>query len=100
MKKTCRMRLKGRSHEVIALVRYVKENGFYDGVADGLRSAFEYDKTYFDKIVASLLPLMEKLISGKIASLISPDYADAGRPPADHGLAADYPPQGHCLCRA
>jgi conjugative coupling factor TraD (TOL family) len=69
--------LKGRSHEVIALVRYVKEQGFYDAVADGLRSAFEYDKTYFDKIVASLLPLMEKLISGKTAQLISPNYADA-----------------------
>ena len=68
--------LKGRSHEVIALVRYVKENGFYDAVADGLRSAFEYDKTYFDKIVASLLPLMEKLISGKTAQLISPNYSD------------------------
>jgi conjugative coupling factor TraD (TOL family) len=68
--------LKGRSFDVIALVRYAKENGFYDPVADGLRSAFEYDKTYFDKIVASLLPLMEKLISGKIAELISPDYSD------------------------
>jgi len=68
--------LKGRSHEVIALVRYVKEQGLYDPVADGLRSAFEYDKTYFDKIVASLLPLMEKLISGKISELISPDYTD------------------------
>lgn len=68
--------LKGRSFEAIALVRYAKENGLYDPVADGLRSAFEYDKTYFDKIVASLLPLMEKLISGKTASLISPDYAD------------------------
>ncbi|MBU2571113.1 MAG: type IV conjugative transfer system coupling protein TraD [Gammaproteobacteria bacterium] len=68
--------LKGRSHEAIALVRYAKENGLYDPVADGLRSAFEYDKTYFDKIVASLLPLMEKLISGKTASLISPDYSD------------------------
>jgi conjugative coupling factor TraD (TOL family) len=68
--------LKGRSFEAIALVRYAKENGLYDPVVDGLRSAFEYDKTYFDKIVASLLPLMEKLISGKTASLISPDYAD------------------------
>lgn len=68
--------LKNRTHEVIALVRYAKSQGFYDGVADGLRSAFEYDKTYFDKIVASLLPLMEKLISGKVAELISPDYAD------------------------
>lgn len=68
--------LKGRSPEVIALVRYVKDNGFYDAVADGLRSAFEYDKTYFDKIVASLLPLMEKLITGKTAALISPEYTD------------------------
>jgi len=68
--------LKGRSHQAIALVRYVKENELYDAVADGLKSAFEYDKTYFDKIVASLLPLMEKLISGKIGSLLSPDYAD------------------------
>lgn len=68
--------LKGRSHEVIALVRYVKDNGWYDAVADGLRSAFEYDKTYFDKIVASLLPLMEKLISGTTAALIAPHYAD------------------------
>ncbi len=68
--------LKGRSHEAIALIRYAKENGFYDSIADGLRSAYEYDKTYFDKIVASLLPLMEKLISGKVAELISPDYSD------------------------
>ncbi len=68
--------LKGRSHEAISLIRYAKENGFYDPIADGLRSAFEYDKTYFDKIVASLLPLMEKLISGKVAELISPDYSD------------------------
>ncbi|MEQ1636802.1 MAG: type IV conjugative transfer system coupling protein TraD [Methylococcales bacterium] len=70
--------LKNRSHDAIALVRYAKAQGFYDGVADGLRSAFEYDKTYFDKIVASLLPLMEKLISGKVAELISPNYADLG----------------------
>ena len=68
--------LKGRSHQAIALIRYAKENGFYDPIADGLRSAYEYDKTYFDKIVASLLPLMEKLISGKVADLISPDYSD------------------------
>ena len=67
---------KGRSHDVIALVRYAKEQGLYEPVANGLRSAFEYDKTYFDKIVASLLPLMEKLISGKISELISPDYSD------------------------
>lgn len=72
--------LKGRLHEVIALIRYAKDNNLYDGVADGLRSAFEYDKKYFDKLVASLLPLMEKLVSGKIAELLAPNYGDSRDP--------------------
>jgi len=72
--------LKGRSRQVIALVQFIRDRNLYDPVADGLRSAFEYDKTYFDKIVASLLPLLEKLISGKTAELISPDYFDTADP--------------------
>ncbi|WP_166795570.1 TraM recognition domain-containing protein, partial [Pseudomonas aeruginosa] len=39
-----------------------------------------YDKTYFDKIVASLLPLLEKLTSGKIAHLLAPNYSDLADP--------------------
>ena len=39
-------------------------------------SAFKFDKTYFDKIVSSVCPLMEKLSNGNIADLISPDYLD------------------------
>ncbi len=39
-------------------------------------TAIEYDRTYFDKIVASVLPLLEKLTTGKTAELISPDYFD------------------------
>ncbi|WP_141765569.1 conjugative transfer system coupling protein TraD, partial [Pseudomonas sp. HMSC063H08] len=39
-----------------------------------------YDKTYFDKIVASLLPLLEKLTSGKIAQLLAPNYSDLADP--------------------
>ncbi|EMW3036541.1 TPA: type IV conjugative transfer system coupling protein TraD, partial [Escherichia coli] len=31
---------------------------------------------YFDKIVASLLPLLEKLTTGKTAELLAPDYLD------------------------
>ncbi|WP_019584336.1 type IV conjugative transfer system coupling protein TraD [Thioalkalivibrio sp. ALE16] len=68
--------LQGRDRRAIALMLYAKEQGLFDPVADGLRSAFEYDKTYFDKIVASLLPLMEKLTTGKTAELIAPDYLD------------------------
>ncbi|HBD1844112.1 TPA: type IV conjugative transfer system coupling protein TraD [Salmonella enterica] len=48
----------------------------YDPILDGLRSAVRYDRTYFDKIVASLLPLLEKLTTGKTAELLSPDYMD------------------------
>lgn len=48
----------------------------YDPILDGLRSAVRYDRTYFDKIVASLLPLLEKLTTGKTAELLSPNYMD------------------------
>ncbi|MFZ5533395.1 MAG: type IV conjugative transfer system coupling protein TraD [Pseudomonadota bacterium] len=74
------MALRGRDRTTIALVQYVKDEGLYDPVADGLRSAFEYDKTYFDKIVASLLPLLEKLTTGATAELISPNYLDIDDP--------------------
>lgn len=72
--------LKDRGHYAIALVRYFKQKDLYDPVADGLRSAFDYDKTYFDKIVASLLPLLEKLTTGKTSELLSPEYMNMDDP--------------------
>lgn len=72
--------LRGRDYHAVALVRFAKERHLYDPVADGLRSAFEYDKTYFDKLTASLLPLLEKLTSGRIGELLSPDYKDLHDP--------------------
>ena len=68
--------LRGRSMEAIACMRLLQEKAIYDPVLDGLISAFKYDKTYFDKIVSSVGPLMEKLTTGTIAALISPDYQD------------------------
>ncbi|PLY15869.1 MAG: conjugative coupling factor TraD, PFGI-1 class, partial [Sedimenticola sp.] len=68
--------LRGRSKEAIALMRHLQAQNLYDPVLDGLVSAFKYDKTYFDKIVSSVGPLMEKLTTGNIAELISPDYLD------------------------
>jgi conjugative coupling factor TraD (SXT/TOL subfamily) len=56
------------------------ETGWGDEVIEGLRSATKYEKTYFDKIVASLLPLLEKLTTGKTAELLSPDYLAADDP--------------------
>ena len=72
--------LKGRSKEAIACMQLLQAQGVYDPVLDGLVSAFKYDKTYFDKIVSSVGPLMEKLTTGTIAALISPDYGDARDP--------------------
>jgi len=72
--------LRDRGIHSVAIVRYIKQRDLYDPVADGLRSAFEYDKTYFDKIVASLLPLLEKLTTGKVSELLSPDYTDMDDP--------------------
>ncbi|MCP6048461.1 conjugative coupling factor TraD, PFGI-1 class, partial [Klebsiella pneumoniae] len=53
--------MQGRDPHVVALEQYLNAEKFYDPILDGLLSAVRYDKTYFDKIVASLLPLLEKL---------------------------------------
>lgn len=68
--------LRARSRHLVAIVNYIKHRNLYDTIAEGLCSAFNYDKTYFDKITASLLPLLEKLTTGKSAELISPNYED------------------------
>ncbi len=68
--------MKSRDRHAVALLTYAKDHSLFDPVADGLRSAIEYDKTYFDKLTASLLPLMEKLTSGPVGKLLSPDYSD------------------------
>ncbi|MCP4041874.1 MAG: conjugative coupling factor TraD, PFGI-1 class, partial [Gammaproteobacteria bacterium] len=70
------MALRGRNRDAIALMRHLQAQDLYDPVLDGLVSAFKYDKTYFDKIVSSVGPLMEKLTTGNIADLISPNYLD------------------------
>ncbi|MCV4286442.1 type IV conjugative transfer system coupling protein TraD [Pseudomonas capsici] len=72
--------MKGRQKRVIAIDQYLSQTRVADPVMDGLRSAVRYDKTYFDKIVASLLPLLEKLTTGRMAELISPNYSDLNDP--------------------
>lgn len=41
-----------------------------------LFAACRLDKTYYDKITASVGPLLEKLTTGEVADLLSPDYND------------------------
>src|SRR5690606_517352 len=70
----------GREKRVVALEQYLSQVRTYDPVLDGLRSAVRYDRTYFDKILASLLPLLENLTTGKTAQLLAPNYSDLNDP--------------------
>lgn len=70
----------GREKRVVAIEQYLAAKRVFDPVLDGLRSAVRYDRTYFDKLVASLLPLLEKLTTGKISQLLAPNYTDLNDP--------------------
>jgi len=72
--------LKGRDPTAVALYKYVQKKNIDDPVLEGLVSAFKYDRTYFDKIVSSVGPLMEKLTTGAVADLIAPTSSDDPRP--------------------
>lgn len=58
------------------LTDIMQETGRHDPISEGLLSAAKYDRTYFDKIVSSLLPFLEKLSTGAVSALFSPDYDD------------------------
>lgn len=72
--------LKGRDPKAVALYKYVQKHNINDPVLEGLVSAFKYDRTYFDKIVSSVGPLMEKLTTGAVAELIAPTDTNDARP--------------------
>lgn len=74
--------MRGRHPEAIALYQYLERQSDYEPVLDGLMSTFKYDRSYFDKIVSSVGPLLEKLCSGSAAALLSPQ-ADDQRPILD-----------------
>src|SRR5690606_41247978 len=59
-----------------AMAELYKDAGLMDQVAGALIKTFEYEKSFYDKLVASLFPLLEKLTSGPTAELLSPDYFD------------------------
>src|SRR5262249_37760749 len=75
-KKTLNRGLQTRGSRAVALVEYANRKQLYDPIAHALASTLSYEKSYFDKLVASLLPLLEKLTTGKTAGLLSPDRAD------------------------
>ena len=85
-KKSLNKGLQSRGLAAVTLVEYARRKQLYDPIAHALASTLNYEKSYFDKLVASLLPLLEKLTTGKAAALISPDYDD----PTDHRPIFDW----------
>lgn len=69
-----------RDRKTWAAVEIYKEAKIVDPVAHALIKTFEYEKTFYDKLVASLFPLLEKLTSGPTAELLSPNYDDLNDP--------------------
>ncbi len=75
-KKSLDKGLQSRGFRAVTLVEYARRKQLYDPIAHALASTLNYEKSHFDKLVASLLPLMEKLTTGRTASLLSPDLED------------------------
>lgn len=65
-----------RSPDLIAMILWIKESRIIDNVLHGLVGAVSYDRSFYEKIIASLGPFLEKLTSGAVGKLISPDYFD------------------------
>lgn len=63
-----------RTADVVAMIHWIKESRITDNVLHGLVGAVSYDRSFYEKIIASLGPFLEKLTSGAVGELISPDY--------------------------
>jgi conjugative coupling factor TraD (TOL family) len=85
-KKSLDKGLQSRGVRAVSLVEYARRKKLYDPIAHALASTLNYEKSHFDKLVASLLPLMEKLTTGRTASLLSPELDD----PADWRPVFDW----------
>ena len=69
-----------RELRALALVEYLQFKEISDDIANSLGTMLTNERSYFDKLVSSLYPLLEKLTTGRISELISPDYEDVHDP--------------------
>jgi conjugative coupling factor TraD (TOL family) len=67
--------MKNRDLGVVKLLEYIRGKGLHDDTAASLMKIISYEQSYFNKLVASLIPLLEKLTTGKVAELVSPDMS-------------------------
>lgn len=67
---------KHQSPRTEALRTYIEKLETNDPVLLGLLGALRYDQEFYSKLVASLIPLLEKVTTGKIGKLLAPEYDD------------------------
>ena len=58
--------------KTLAMIEYKHRHKIGDDVAADLQALLEYDRIYYDKITASLKPLLNKLKTGPTADMLSP----------------------------
>lgn len=69
--------------QALRLIRFYRaeiQESWPEWNLDGLLSLYEHDRTHFNKMVASLLPIMNMLTTGDLTALLSPDAAGGEDP--------------------
>lgn len=72
-KEAAQAKKQGRDPKAIGLSNFMKQEGYRDQLMDAINTILSNDRSYFEKLVSSLYPLLEKLTTGQVAELISPD---------------------------
>lgn len=70
----------GRAIEALKLASFLKRKRLTNALTDAVIGILGNERSYFEKLVSSLYPLLEKLTSGRVVELISPDFADLTDP--------------------
>lgn len=66
----------GRTQDIVELMDLIQTQGWHEPIADGLLSVLANNKSKYQALVNSLFPLLEKLTTGKVNELLSPNYED------------------------
>lgn len=67
---------RGKTKETVAIMELFNDLIPNNRLAKQISNAVEYEKGYYDKLVSNLLPFLEKLNTGTVAKLLSPEYFD------------------------
>lgn len=64
----------GRSVKIIEFMDFLAKANYHEPIADGLLSVLANNKSKYQALINSLFPLLEKLTTGKVSELLSPNW--------------------------